>query len=75
MIVIPAITGRRRAHHPAMYAGFGLLHASLALRACADLGSVDAGRMASGPLTIAALAAFGAVLGWRIRTARGGLDL
>lgn len=70
VIVIPAITGAAAPYHPAMYLGLGLLHLSVALRVCADLATSDAARMASGPLTIAALVAFGAVIGWRIRTTK-----
>jgi len=70
VIVIPAITGAAAPFHPAMYAGLILLHASVALRLCADARASETGRMASGALTVAALIAFGVVLGWRLKASR-----
>jgi hypothetical protein len=72
VIVIPAITGAAAPYHPAMYAGLALLHASVALRVCGDLGAFEPVRMASGGLTFMALLAFGGVLAWRIAAARRG---
>ena len=69
VIVIPAITGATAPYHRGMYIGLGLLHASVALRVCADLHAWLPGRLASGPLTLAGLIAFGIVLGRQITQA------
>jgi hypothetical protein len=69
VIVIPAITGAQAPYHPAMYVGLGLLHASVAIRACADLLAWLPGRIISGPLSLLGLLAFGVVLARQIRGA------
>ena len=66
VIVIPAITGAAAPYHPAMYIGLGFLHASIGLRIGADALAWGPGRLASGPLTIAGLIAFGIVLARQI---------
>jgi len=70
VIVIPAITGAAAPYHAAMYGGLALLHASVVARLCGDLAGVEPLRLASGALTLTGMIAFGAVLGWRIKTAQ-----
>ena len=68
VIVIPAITGAAAPYHPTMYVGLALLHLSVAARICGDLLAVEPARLASGALTVCGLIAFGAALGWRIKS-------
>lgn len=69
IIVIPALTGAAAPYHPAMYVGLGLLHASVLLRALADVAQWQPGRLASGPLTLIGLIAFLAALVRQMRAA------
>jgi hypothetical protein len=61
-IILPAVTGLRVRYHPAAYLALAVLHASVLLRVVADLlGNVEL-RIVSGPVTLAALAAYAAIL-------------
>ncbi|WP_445500702.1 hypothetical protein [Microvirga sp. G4-2] len=62
LIILPAVARIRVRYAPVLYAPLLLLHASLALRAGAGLAGWEAGRMASGVLTLLALAGFAASL-------------
>jgi hypothetical protein len=61
-IILPAVTGLRVQFHPWLYVPLALLHLSVALRVGSDLAEWVEGRMASGVLTIVALAAYAIVL-------------
>lgn len=70
LIILPAVARLRLAWHPALYAPLALLHASMLLRLCGDVAGPARLRLASGPLTVAALAGFAAVLVYAGRRAR-----
>ena len=69
VIVIPAITGAAAPYHRSMYLGLALLQVSVAARICGDLAGYEPARLASGAVAVSGLIAFGAVLGWRIKSA------
>ncbi len=69
VIVIPAITGAAAPYHRSMYVGLALLQVSVAARICGDLAGYEPARLASGAVAVSGLIAFGAVLGWRIKSA------
>lgn len=58
LIILPAIAHVRLHYAPMLYAPLFVLHVSVALRAGAGIAGWEAGRMASGILTLLALAAF-----------------
>jgi len=62
LIILPAVARIRLRYAPVLYAPLLLLHASVALRVGAGLADWEAGRMASGALTLLALAGFAASL-------------
>ncbi|WP_262031944.1 hypothetical protein [Microvirga sp. Mcv34] len=62
LIILPAVARIRVRYAPVLYALLLLLHASVALRVGAGLAGWEAGRMASGVLTLLALAGFAASL-------------
>ena len=62
LVILPAVVRIRLRYAPVLYAPLLLLHASVALRVGAGLASWEAGRMASGVLTLLALAGFVASL-------------
>ncbi|WP_194164585.1 hypothetical protein [Microvirga thermotolerans] len=71
LIILPAVARVRVRYAPVLYGPLLLLHASLVLRVAAGLGGWDAGRRASGVLTLLALAGFAGSLAfasWRGRT-------
>lgn len=61
-IILPAVTGLRVRYHPAVYLPLGLLHLSVLQRVVADLFVYIDLRMASGPMTLFAFAAYAATL-------------
>lgn len=74
LIILPAVGRLRLTWHPALYAPLALLHGSMLLRLCGDVDSREGLRLISGPLTVAALVGFAAVLayaGCRVRSAPG----
>lgn len=58
LIIMPAVTRIRLSYAPVLYAPLFLLHASVILRAGAGIAGWEAGRMASGILTLLALLMF-----------------
>ncbi|PSC07051.1 hypothetical protein SLNSH_01360 [Alsobacter soli] len=62
LIILPAVLGVRLRFSPALYVPLCLLHGAILLRVGGALGSLETVRMASGPLTVAAFAAFAACL-------------
>lgn len=62
LIILPAVTGVVLRYRPALYLPLALLHASVILRVTGDLLELSAVRVASGPITAAALIAFVATL-------------
>ena len=58
LIIFPAVTGVVLRYRPALYVPLALLHVSVLLRVIGDLLEVSALRVASGPITAAALIAF-----------------
>lgn len=62
LIILPAVTGVMLRYRPALYLPLALLHASVILRVTGDLLELSAVRVASGPITAAALIAFVATL-------------
>jgi len=62
LIILPAVARLRLRYAAILYAPLLLLHASVALRVGAGLAGWEAGRMASGVLTLLALAGFAASL-------------
>jgi hypothetical protein len=58
LIILPAVARIRLRYAPILYAPLFLLHASVAVRMGAGLAGWDAGRTASGVLTLLALAGF-----------------
>lgn len=62
LIILPAVARLRLRYAPILYAPLFLLHASVALRVGSGLAGWEAGRMASGVLTLFALAGFAASL-------------
>ncbi|WP_201861215.1 hypothetical protein [Microvirga soli] len=71
LIILPAVARLRLCYGPILYLPLALLHLSVALRAGAGLAGWDAGRMASGALTLLALAGFVASL---IKSSRNGRE-
>lgn len=61
-IILPAVTGLRVSYSAAAYAPLVLLHASILLRVCGDLGEWIELRSASGLVTVLALAGYAGVL-------------
>jgi hypothetical protein len=70
LIILPAVARVRLHYAPVLYAPLLLLHASVALRAGAGIAGWEAARMASGLLTLLALAAFVVSLAMASRGAR-----
>jgi hypothetical protein len=62
LIILPAVARIRVRYAAVLYAPLLLLHASVALRAGIGLAGWEAGRMASGVLTLLAVAGFAASL-------------
>lgn len=62
LIILPAVARIRLRYTPVVYVPLILLHASVALRVGAGFAEWEAGRMASGALTLLALVGFGASL-------------
>jgi hypothetical protein len=62
LVILPAVAGLRVRYAGTLYGPLVLLHGSVALRVGAGWADWNPGRLASGPLTLLALAAFGAAL-------------
>lgn len=72
LIILPAVIGLRAPYRPCLYIPLIMLNVSVALRIGASLANWEPGRLASGPMTVAAIACFAAmlaVLGRRLITA------
>ncbi|SCY93987.1 hypothetical protein [Microvirga guangxiensis] len=70
LIILPAVARVRLRYGPVLYAPLILLHASMILRASAGIAGWEAGRMASGILTLIALVSFAASLAIASRNGR-----
>jgi len=70
LIILPAVARVRLRYAGFLYAPLLLLHASVVLRAGAGIAGWEAGRMASGILTLVAIAGFAVSMGMASRNAR-----
>jgi hypothetical protein len=62
LIILPAVAGIVLRYHPALYLPLGLLQLSVALRVLGGVAGLESLRLASGPLTAAAILLFAVTL-------------
>lgn len=69
LIILPAIIGMHAPYRPCLYIPLIMLSMSVALRIGASLASWEPGRLASGPMTVAAIACFAGMVAFAVRPA------